>query len=469
MSTTDATTTSTLDELAGTLRGPLLRPGDDRYDDARTLWNGMVDRRPAAIARCRSTADVIACVRFVRASGLPLSVKGGGHQLAGTALCDDGLVIDLAPMDGVRVDPDTRTARVEPGATLGQFDREAQTFGLATPAGVHSGTGVAGLTLGGGIGWLARSFGLTSDNLLAADVVTADGDLVYTSEDEHPDLFWALRGGGGNFGIVTSFEFQLHPVGPEVLTVQRFHHLEDAEQVLRAYRDVMAEAPDELACYPMIIHVPPVEPFPAELQGTPALALVGCYSGAVSDGEAAVAPLTAIGEPFAEVVAPMPYATFQSSFDAGTPDGARYYGKAHLLPELTDAAIRDLLEQVGDLPGDFTMIFLESLGGAIARVPADATAWPHRDAAFGFAVQAGWTNPADDEAHIAWVRAVHEAMAPHATGGVYVNYLDGDDSDRVDAAYGDHVRRLAEVKQRWDPDNLFRSNHNITPRGGTAG
>ena len=469
MSTTDATTTSTLDELAGTLRGPLLRPGDDRYDDARTLWNGMVDRRPAAIARCRSTADVIACVRFVRASGLPLSVKGGGHQLAGTALCDDGLVIDLAPMDGVRVDPDTRTARVEPGATLGQFDREAQTFGLATPAGVHSGTGVAGLALGGGIGWLARSFGLTSDNLLAADVVTADGDLVYTSEDEHPDLFWALRGGGGNFGIVTSFEFQLHPVGPEVLTVQRFHHLEDAEQVLRAYRDVMAEAPDELACYPMIIHVPPVEPFPAELQGTPALALVGCYSGAVSDGEAAVAPLTAIGEPFAEVVAPMPYATFQSSFDAGTPDGARYYGKAHLLPELSDAAIRDLLEQVGDLPGDFTMIFLESLGGAIARVPADATAWPHRDAAFGFAVQAGWTNPADDEAHIAWVRAVHEAMAPHATGGVYVNYLDGDDSDRVDAAYGDHVRRLAEVKQRWDPDNLFRSNHNITPRGGTAG
>ena len=469
MSTTDATTTSTLDALATALRGPLLRPDDDGYDDARTLWNGMVDRHPAAIARCRSTADVMACVRFARASGLPLSVKGGGHQLAGNALCDDGLVIDLAPMDGIRVDPDTRTARVEPGATLGQFDREAQTFGLATPAGVHSGTGVAGLALGGGIGWLARSFGLTCDNLLAADLVTADGELVYASEDEHPDLFWALRGGGGNFGIVTSFEFRLHPVGPEVLTVQRFHHLEDAASVLRAYRDVMAEAPDELACYPMIIHVPPVDPFPAELQGAPALALVGCYSGEVDDGEAAVAPLTAIGEPFAEVVAPMPYATFQSSFDAGTPDGARYYGKAHLLPELTDAAIRALLEQVDDLPGDYTMIFLESLGGAISRVPADATAWPHRDAAFGFAVQAGWTEPAEDQAHIDWVRAVHAAMAPHGTGGAYVNYLDGDDTDQVDAAYGEHYRRLAEIKQRWDPDNLLRSNHNITPRGGTAG
>ena len=469
MSTTDATTTSTLDELATALRGPLLRPDDDGYDDARTLWNGMVDRRPAAIARCQSTADVMACVRFARTSGLPLSVKGGGHQLAGNALCDDGLVVDLAPMNGVRVDPDTRTARVEPGATLGQFDREAQTFGLATPAGVHSGTGVAGLTLGGGIGWLARSFGLTSDNLLAADVVTADGELVYASEDEHPELFWALRGGGGNFGIVTSFEFRLHPVGPEVLTAQVFHRIEDAASVLRAYRDVMAEAPDELACYPMIIHVPPVDPFPAELQGAPALALVGCYSGEVADGEAAVAPLAAIGEPFAEVVAPMPYTAFQSSFDAGTPDGARYYGKAHLLPELSDAAIDTLLDHVEDLPGDFSMIFLESLGGAIARMPADATAWSHRDAAYGFAVQAGWTDPAQDAQHIDWVRRVHEAMAPHATGGAYVNYLDGDDADRVDAAYGEHYRRLSQIKQRWDPDNLFRANHNITPRGGTAG
>lgn len=465
----DHATTSTLDELATTLRGRLLLPEHDGYDAARTVWNGMVDRRPAAIALCESAADVIACVRFARSNGLPLSVKAGGHQAAGKAVCDGGLVVDLSEMDGVRVDPETRTARVEPGATLGQFDGEAQSFGLATTAGVHSGTGVAGLTLGGGIGWLARSFGLASDNLVAADVVTADGELVYASEDEHPELFWALRGGGGNFGIVTSFEFQLHPVGPEVLTAQLFHRLEEAEQVLRAYRDVMAEAPDELACYPMILKVPPLEGFPTELHGRPALALVGCYSGPITDGEAAVAPLAAIGNPFVEVVAPMPYATFQSSFDAGAPDGARYYARAHLLPELSDAAISALVDQVEELPGDFSMMFLESLGGAIARKPADATAWPHRDAAYGFAVQAGWTDPADDDAEIAWVRRVHEAMTPHATGGVYVNYLDGDEADRVTDAYGDHYRRLARIKQEWDPDNLFRANHNITPEGLRAG
>jgi len=456
---------TTLGELESALRGKLLRPEDEGYDEARAVWNGMVDRHPAAIARCESAADVLACVRFARASGMPLSVKAGGHQSAGKAVCDDGLVVDLGEMDAVRVDPDTRTARVEPGATLGQFDREAQTFGLATPAGVHSGTGVSGLTLGGGIGWLARTFGLTSDNLVAADVVTADGELVYASEDEHADLFWALRGGGGNFGIVTSFEFQVHPVGPEVLTVQAFHRFDDARDVLRAFREVMDEAPDELGCYPMVMNVPPVEGFPEELHGKPALALVGCYSGPVAEGEQVLARVAGIGDPFLEAVAPMPYATFQSSFDAGTPDGVRYYGKAHLLPELSDGAIDALLGVVDHLPGPFTMIFFESLGGAIARRPADATAWPHRDAAFGFAVQAGWTEPGDDEEQIAWVRRVHEAMAPHTTGGVYVNYLDADDADRVTNAYGEHYRRLSEVKQRWDPDNLFRANHNVDPAG----
>lgn len=452
-----------LGALASELRGQLLRPDDDGYDDARRVWNGMVDRHPAAIARCEGSADVIAAVRYARRSGLPLSVKGGGHQLAGKAVCDDGLVIDVSPMDGVRVDPDTRTVRVDAGATLATLDREAQSFGLATPAGVHSTTGVAGLTLGGGIGWLSRSFGLTVDQLLAADVVTADGKLVYASEDENADLFWALRGGGGNFGVVTSFEFRVHPVGPEVLTVQLFHHIERAEEVLRAYRDVMASAPDELACYPMFLHVPPIEPFPAELHGAPALALVGCYSGDVAEGQAAVAPLAAIGAPFLDVVAPMPYAQFQSSFDAGNPDGARYYAKSHMLPELTDEAIATLVGHVDDLPGELSMVFLESLGGAIGRVSVGATAWPHRDAAYGLAVHAGWLDPADDDVAISWCRRVAGAMAPHATGGAYVNYLDGDEEDRVAAAYGDVYARLAEVKRRWDPDNLFRSNHNIAP------
>ena len=468
MRTTD-TTLATLDDLAQQLRGQLLRADDPGYDDARAVWNGMIDRRPAAIARCESAADVLACVRFVRSSGLPLSVRGGGHQAAGKAVCDDGLVVDLSEMDEVRIDPETRTARVGPGARLGQFDREAQAFGLATPAGVQSRTGVAGLTLGGGIGWLSRSYGLTSDNLVAADVVTADGELVYASEEEHPELFWALRGGGGNFGVVTSFEFQLHPVGPEVLTFQLFHHLDDAREVLRAYRDVMADAPDELACYPMLLHAPPIDPFPAEVQGQPILALIGCYNGAVADGEAAAAPLAAIGDPFLDIVAPMAYADFQSSYDAGTPDGARYYAKAHLFDELSDDAIDDLLAAVGDLPGALTAIFFESLGGAIARRSPDATAWPHRDAAYGFSVQAGWLDPGEDEAHIAWVQEVHAAMAPHASGGVYVNYLDVDDTDRVTAAYGAHQRRLARIKQDWDPDNLFRANHNIPPRGRDAG
>ncbi len=456
--------TQALDQLAGELRGLLLRPGDDGYDDARAVWNGMVDRRPAAIARCERTTDVVAAVRAAAEGGLELSVKAGGHQAAGKAVCEDGLVIDLSPMDAVEVDPDAHTARVGAGATLGQLDAATQRFGLAVPAGVDSRTGVAGLALGGGIGWLARSFGLTSDNLIAAEVVTADGQVLSVSEDAHPDLFWALRGGGGNFAIVTSFEFRLHPVGPEVLTFQLFHPLEDAETVLRGYRDVMTDAPDALSCYALFLRVPPIEPFPAKRHGTPAVVLAGCHSGSLKEGGEAVAPLTALGDPFFDVVTAMPYTTFQSSFDAGVPDGARYYGKAHLLPELSDAAIRTLLEQLADPPGEFTMAFLESLGGAISRMPADATAWAHRDAAYGFAVQGGWTDPSDDERVAAWCRQVHATMAPHATGGVYVNYLDADDEHRTPAAYGGHHARLAEIKRRWDPNNVFKSTHNIAPR-----
>jgi FAD/FMN-containing dehydrogenase len=448
---------STIERFADSLRGRLVLPGDTHYDEARAVWNGMIDRRPAMIARCKSAADVMAAVDFAREQDIQLSVKAGGHNVAGKAICDDGLVIDLSAMNSVRVDPNTQTARVGPGATWADFDREAQAFGLATTGGVDSRTGVAGLTLGGGIGYLARKYGLAIDNLLAVDVVTADGELRPASQEENPDLFWALRGGGGNVGVVTSFEFQLHEVGPEVLTAQIFYSFEDAEAVLRFYREFTAEAPDELACYAMVVHVPPVAPFPEAAHGQIAVALVACYAGSIADGEAVLAPLKGFGEPLLKAVTPMPYATLQQSFDAGAPDGGRYYYKSQILDELSDQAIKTIVDQVEPLPGPFTMAGIEPMGGAINQVEATATAYPHRDAAYNFAVWAGWSDPKDDEEIIDWTRGFHQAMAPHATGGAYANYLAADDADRMKEAYGQNYRRLVEIKRAWDPDNVFQS------------
>jgi FAD/FMN-containing dehydrogenase len=408
---------------------------------------------------------VNAAVSFAVEHDLLLSVKGGGHNFAGTAVCDDGLTIDLSPMDAVRVDPSARTARVQPGATWADFDHEAQAFGLATTGGLVSTTGVAGLTLGGGQGYLARKHGLAVDNLVGADVVTADGELVHASEDEHEDLFWALRGGGGNVGVVTSFEFDLHPVGPQVLAGPIFHPFEDAREALRFYREFTADAPDELSCYALVVRVPPEPPFPEDVQGEPALAFAVCYAGPMDEAEAELEPLRAFGDPILDGVQPVRYTALQQSFDDGSPEGHRWYSKSHYLGELPDGAIDTILEYTDPFPGPLTQVALEPMGGAIARVDRDATAFPHRDAAYSFGIWPGWADPDRDEELTTWAREFHEAMAPYATGGVYANYLDRDESDRVRAAYGENYERLVAVKTEWDPGNLFRMNQNVEPAG----
>jgi FAD/FMN-containing dehydrogenase len=462
MATTNLEKT-TVEAFNDQVRGEVLRPGDQGYDEARSVWNGMIDKEPAVIVRCTGTADVIAAVNFARDLDLLLAVKGGGHNVAGTAVCDDGLMIDLSSMDSVRVDPEAKTARVAPGATWGDFDHEAQAFGLATTGGIDSRTGIAGLTLGGGIGYLARSFGLACDNLIGADVVTAEGELVHASADEHPDLFWGLRGGGGNFGIVTSFEYQLHELGPEVLTAKIFHPFEDAKDVLQLYREFMAEAPDDVNCFCVVDNVPPEPPFPEEYHGEQAIALLAPYAGSIADGHDALAPLQGVGDPILEAVEPMPYTALQSSLDDATPEGERYYWKSHYLEGLSDEAIDTVIEYADPLEGPFTLAGFEPMGGAINRVDPGATAYPHRDAVFNFGVFAGWSDPGRDDEIIGWAREFHDAMAPYSTGGMYTNYLDQDEDEWVRAAYGDNYDRLVEVKNEWDPENLFRLNSNIEP------
>lgn len=449
--------------LADELRGTVLRPGDEGYDDARAIWNGMIDRRPALIAQCEGTSDVIAALGFARKHGLEFSVRAGGHNVSGRAICEDGLVIDLTRMNDIHVDPMGKTARVGAGATWGEFDVEAQAFGLATTGGVHPGTGVAGLTLGGGIGFLARTCGLATDNVISMDVVLADGTLVRASEDENPDLFWALRGGSGAFGVATSFQFRLHDVGPEVLVAQLFYPYDQARDALRAYRDFGRDAPDEVGCYGLFLKVPPVAPFPEEHHGATCVALVASYAGDIAAGREVLRPLAEHGAPMLKVVDPMPYAALQSAFKDGSPDGVRYYFKSVFIEELTDAAIDTIVERIANLPGEFTQGGFEPMGGAINRKDASATAYPHRNAAFNFSVFSGWTDPSRDDEIIVWTRDFHRAMEPHGMGGVYVNYLDRDDLDRVANAYGPNFERLKQVKRAYDPENLFRFNQSLGP------
>lgn len=451
------------ESLDGMLRGEVTRPGDDGYDEARALWNGMIDRRPAAIIRCQGVADVRQAIRFAREHGLPLTAKGGGHHVAGTALCDDGIVVDLGFMNGVRIDVERRRARVGPGATWAAFDHEAQAFGLATTGGVHSGTGVAGLTLGGGVGYLARRFGLAADNLISADVVLADGTLVTASEDANPELFWGLRGAGASLGVVTSFEFSLHEVGPQVMTALAYHPFEDIHEVLRFYRDFAADAPEELACYAIILKVPPIHPFPEAQHGRITVGMGAVHSGDLDAGAAALEPLETFGSPILAFVQESPYAAFQQALDAGSPDGGRYYYKSQFVDELSDGLIEAIAGSTEPLAGAYTMIGIEPLGGAIGRVDASATAFVHRDAAFNLSARAGWIDAAEDDEHIAWARAFHGAIAPHAAAGVYVNYLDRDDANRASAAFGDNHLRLKRVKTTYDPDNLFRTHRSLVP------
>jgi FAD/FMN-containing dehydrogenase len=450
--------------LRAAVRGSVCLPGEPGYDSARTIWNAMIDRRPAVIVRASGAADVIQAVNFAREHDLPLAVRGGGHNIAGNAVSEGGLMIDLTPMKSVRIDPVARRARVEPGVTLGEFDREAQAFGLATPVGINSTTGVAGLTLGGGFGWLSRRFGLTIDNLLAADVVTARGELVHASEQKNPDLFWAIRGGGGNFGVVTSFEFKLHPVGPQVLSGLIVHPFADAKELLQAYRRIVAGAPEELTCWAVMRKAPPLPFLPPEVHGTEVLVFALCYSGDPETGRKVIAPLQALGKPIADVVGLNPLAGWQMAFDPLLTPGARNYWKSHDFIELSDGAIDVLLDSVSRLPSPECEVFLAHLGGAINRVPANATAYPHRDVEFVVNVHSRWREPSEDAACIAWAREMFDRVAPHATGGVYVNFMPEDEKARVrTGAYGPNFERLVRVKSEFDPENLFRLNQNIAP------
>jgi FAD/FMN-containing dehydrogenase len=459
-------TQDAVDALGAGLRGELLTPGGPGYDEARSVWNAMIDKRPGLIVRCIGTADVIGAVNFVRENGLLASVRGIGHNIAGNAVCDGGVMIDLSGMKSVRVDPTNRTARVEPGVTLGDLDSETQAFGLATPVGINSTTGIAGLTLGGGFGWLSRKHGLTVDNLLSADVVTASGQRVTASEERNADLFWGLRGGGGNFGVVTSFEFKLHPVGPEVLSGLIVHPFSEAADLLRYYRDFAAQAPDELTVWVVLRKAPPLPFLPEEVHGTEVVVLATLYAGDMTEGESALKPLRDFGKPIADVIGPHPFTGFQQAFDPLLTPGLRNYWKSHDFHAFNDEALDTMIRFAGTLPTPHTEIFIGQMGGATNRVAPDATAYRHRDAEFVMNVHGRWEEPSDDERCIAWCRELFESMTPFSTGGVYVNFMTEEEDQRVGAAYGDNHERLVKLKNKYDPQNMWRLNQNIRPTGG---
>ena len=462
---TTATTPTDDERLRNSVEGPVFGPDDEGYDEARAIWNGAIDRRPACIARCSGVADVVAAVRFARERDLPVAVRSGGHGVGGHAVCDGGLVIDLSRMKGIRVDPATRTAHAEAGVLWGELDRETQLFGLATVGGIVTHTGIAGLTLGGGIGWLMRKHGATVDNLLSADVVTAQGEIVTASEEENPDLFWAIRGGGGNFGIVTSFEYRLHPVGPIVLGGPVFHPIEDAPEVLSFYREFIAAAPDELTTIFELSVAQPVPFLPEEVHGKPIVMLGACYAGSPDEGAEVVGPLKEFGRPVGDLLEPKPYTALQSMFDPFVPHGWHRYWKSVELPPLTDDAIDTLVEHSSapTSPKSYTIVF--QLGGAVARVGADETAFSQRDATHNVNINAVWTeDDTDARRHIAWARDFFDAMQPHAGGRVYLNFLGEEGADRVRQAYGArNYERLVKLKRTYDPTNFFRLNQNIEP------
>jgi hypothetical protein len=455
-----------VDALRSDFVGELIQPGDARYDDARRIWNGHIDRRPALIARCSGVADVIASVRFAREHDVLTAVRGGGHAVAGHALCDDGLVIDLSSMTGSRVDPLASTARVQGGCLNSHLDRETQAFGLATTGGIVSHTGVGGLTLGGGIGHLMRAYGLTIDNLRSCDVVTAEGELVVASEQENADLFWGLRGGGGNFGIVTSFELGLHPLGPTVLAGMVVWSMDDAPEVLRFFRDFVADAPDEVGIMANLRLAPALPVLPTELHGQPIVALVVTYAGPVEEGEEILRPVRRLGTPAVDLVMPKPYCAHQKMFDAAVPHGQHYYWKSHKLPPLDDDIIDVIVTHCAAITSPQTSVPIFTQGGAVSRVPDDATAYPRRDAAHDINIVAAWSPGEPDPArHIEWVRSFFTALEPHSEG-VYVNFTSDDSGERVrEAAYGaEKWARLTALKAKYDPTNLFRVNANIPPR-----
>ena len=450
-------------DLATKVQGEILTADSPGFDKVRVVWNAMIDRKPALIARCKSADDVVACVKFATQHDLLVAVRGGGHNIAGNAVCEGGLLIDLSLMRAVKVDAAKQTAHVEGGALLGDFDQAAQAHGLATPLGINSTTGVAGLTLGGGFGWLSRKHGLTLDNLLSATVVTAAGEKLTASAKENSDLFWALRGGSGNFGVVTSFEFKLHKIGTEVLSGLIVHPLADAKKVLQYYRDFVAKAPDELAVWFVLRKAPPLPFLPEKWHGKEILALAACYFGDLKTGEKLLQPLRAFGQPIADVIGPTPYIGWQQVLDPLLTPGMRNYWKSHEFLQIPDAMIDVIMDFASRLPDPQTELAFAQLGGAIQRVPNDATAYSHREPNFLINVHTRWDAAANDGKCIAWARDLIKALTPFSTGAVYVNFLTSDEEDRVKMAYGANLAKLVAVKKKYDPTNLFRMNAKIRP------
>ena len=444
---------TSIDTLRGSLRGALIVPGDAGYEEARRVWNAIIDKRPAAIARCRGAVDVMTAVTFARNEGLTIAVRGGAHNVSGKATCDDGLVIDLSEMKGIRIDPVAKTARAEPGLRWGEFDRETQAFGLATTGGTNGDTGIAGLTLGGGFGWLGGRFGMTVDNLLGVDVVLANGELVSASATSNPDLFWAVRGGASNFGVVTSFEYRLHVIGPMIAGGLVIHPFARAAEVLRFYGEFIRSAPDDVTAAAVLITGP---------DGQKACAIAAANAGSVDDGLKALQPLKDFGSPELDIIRPMPYVVMQALLDQAMPPNLLNYWKADFVSDVNDDIINIAIDAHSRVPSPRSSILFFPIHGAAARVAPDATAYPHRHGVH-LGIYSLWDDPGETGPNIAWVRETWSAIQPYAAG-VYVNELGDDEGDdRVRQAYGGNYARLARIKARYDPDNLFRLNANITP------
>lgn len=451
----------TLDALRGAVRGAVLLKGDAGYDTARTIWNGMIDRHPGLVIRALGTSDIQTAVNFARDNGVLMAVRAGGHQIAGHAVADGAVMLDLSQMRSVHVDPVGRRARVGAGCLLSDVDKETQAHALAVPVGVNSTTGIAGLTLGGGFGWITRKHGMTIDNLVSAEVVTADGNIRTASADQNPDLFWAIRGGGGNFGVVSSFDYALHPIGPQVMSGLVVHPIDQAKTLLRDFRQICADAPDELTVWAVMRKAPPLPFLPAQWHGKEVLIFAACYAGDMAAGEKAMVGLRALGDPIADVISPHPYTGWQAAFDPLLVPGARNYWKSHDFTELSDKAIGVILDGIHTLPDPQSEIFIAHVGGAMARVAGNATAFPQRNAHFTMNVHTRWEDAKKDSACIGWARDLFDKVAPYATGSVYVNFMPEDESGRLGGAYGDNLPRLSRIKAKYDPGNLFRVNHNI--------
>ncbi len=465
--TTATAGTAPYSELAAALRGDLIRPGDAGYEQARTVYNAMIDKHPSAIARCRDTVDVITCVRFARQHDLEVAVRGGGHNAAGLGVADDALVIDLSLLRSTTVDPSNHTVRVDPGCTWGDVDHATVGFGLATPSGFLASTGVAGLTLGGGIGYLSRRFGLTVDNLLAADVVLADGRFVTASETSHPDLFWALRGGGGNFGIVTSFTFRCHAIGEAgtIIGGPVLYDFDDTAEVMRWYRELIPSLPEELSGWIALLTIPPAPPFPEKLWGRKACGIIWCYTGPHNRADEVLNPVKTFGSPLLVGLQEMPFTAIQSAFDALYPAGLQWYWKADFFNEISDVAIDVHVKHGSQLPTGHSTMHLYPIDGAASRVQEDATAFAYRDGGWAGVIVGVDPDPANAERISRWARDYWEDLHPTSAGGGYVNFLMEEGQDRVKASYRENYDRLARVKQRYDPDNFFHVNQNIRPAG----